>query len=114
MASKPPPWKGEKMQDRGISLHFIPRADEPGTYILSVFKDKWQMGINVLSEGVIMTQVEFDDAWVESIPDDQLIVLVMEAITQIAIIDRDPDEARTFRESVAREIKATGIGMSRG
>lgn len=94
------------MEDTGIQISFTPVRDEPGTFLLNVYTEEYENGSLVGIFGILGGTIEFDPTWINSIPDTQLASLAAEAASQLLSANQDPDTVRTFRESVARELKS--------
>lgn len=94
------------MDDRGIQISFTPVRDEPGTFLLNVYIEEYENGSLVGIFGLRGGMIEFDPTWINSAPDTQLAALAAEAASVALSTGQDPDTARTFRESVARELKS--------
>lgn len=94
------------MDDRGIQISFTPVRGERGTFLLNVYTEEYENGSLVGIFGMLGGMIEFDPTWTDSVPDTQLAALAAEAASQLLSADQDPDTARSFRESVARELKS--------
>lgn len=99
------------MEDRGVQISFTPVRGERGTFLLNVYAEQYENGNLISIFGLLGGMIEFDPAWTDVCPDTQLAALAAEAASQLLSADQDPDAARTFRESVAREIKSVARRM---
>ena len=94
------------MVERGITMSFMPLEGEPGSYVLAIFTETITNSVFTRIDQLYGSLVEFDAAWIHSIPDDQLAALAGEVAAQLLGSRQDPDVDRTFRESIARQVES--------
>lgn len=101
------------MIERGITMSFMPVEGTPGDYVLAIFAEIITAGVFTKIDQLYGSLVEFDPVWIHSIPDQQLAALAGEVTAQLLGSRQDPDVARAFRESVARQVESARNVMDR-
>lgn len=90
------------MQQRGFAINAMPSLEEPGLYQIDTFVETWTDGSLSTIEMRSRTAVEFDQEWLDEIPEAQFMFTMLEVASQIIGRTSGPDDIARFRDAIAQ------------
>jgi len=91
----------------GLSIHFFPAQDSPGSHKLAMYADTWEMGSAIRSEMFLLEDISIHKDDYEDLTHYEFGLLLAEALTQILGKRTNIQDVARFTETVARIVRAS-------